>query len=65
MRDYDQERQQRHEEREKAMGDRTFRIGGEIFTSVANVSVDALRRISSTDVLTGESYIDAIEARRR
>ncbi len=62
MRDYDKERLERHVEREKLLGDRQFKIGGEFFTYKANVAVDVLRRLTSDTPLTGADYIDAIEA---
>lgn len=61
MRDYDEERAKRHAERDKLLGDRQFKVGGEVFVYKANVSVDVLRRMTSSDVLSGASYIDAIE----
>jgi hypothetical protein len=61
VKDYDAERQQRHKEREQALGDRQFKLGGEIFTYRANVSYDVLRRLTSDAPLTGSAYIDAIE----
>lgn len=62
MRDFDQERQERHEEREKTLGDRQFKLGGEIFTYRAHVPVDVLRTLTSERELSGGPYIDAIVA---
>lgn len=62
MRDYDKERLERHAEREKLLGDREFKVGGEVFIFKANVAVDVLRRLTSDTPLTGAAYIDAIEA---
>lgn len=62
MRDYDEDRRKRHEEREKLLGDRSFKLGGETFTFKANVSSDVLRRMTGeSEFLTGASYISAIE----
>lgn len=61
MRDFDSERRERHEEREKALGDRSFKLGGEVFTYRANVAVDVLRALTSETPLTGAAYIDAIQ----
>lgn len=61
MRDFDQERQERHQEREKLLGDRSFKLGGEVFTYRANVAVDVLRSLTSDTPLTGAAYIDAIQ----
>ena len=61
MKDYDIERAERHAEREKALGDRSFVFGGETFTYAANVSYDVLRNLTSEVPLAGQAYIDAIE----
>lgn len=61
MRDFDSERRERHDEREKALGDRSFKLGGEVFEFRANVSVDVLRSLSSDTPLMGGAYIDAIQ----
>jgi len=62
MRDFDQERKERHEERERLLGDRSFQIGGEVFSYHANVSVDLLQRLTSDTPLLGNEYIEAIKA---
>ena len=61
MRDFDQEREARHAEREKALGDRSFVFGGETFRYEANVPYDVLRNLTSEVPLAGQAYIDAIE----
>jgi hypothetical protein len=61
MKDFDKERAERHAEREKALGDRSFVFGGETFTYAANVSYDVLRNLTSEVPLAGQAYIDAIE----
>lgn len=61
MKDYDKERQERHAEREKQLGDRSFSFGGETFRFEANVSYDVLRNLTSDVPLAGQAYIDAIE----
>jgi hypothetical protein len=61
MRDFDLERQERHAERERLLGDRQFKVGGETFTYKANVSYDVLRALTSDDDLSGSAYINAIE----
>ena len=61
MKDYDKERAERHAEREKALGDRSFTFGGETFQFEANVSYDVLRNLTSEVPLAGQAYIDAIE----
>jgi hypothetical protein len=61
MKDFDLERAERHAEREKALGDRSFVFGGETFTYAANVSYDVLRNLTSEVPLAGQAYIDAIE----
>ena len=61
MKNYDQERAERHAERVKALGDRSFTFGGELFTYEANVSYDVLRNLTSEVPLAGQAYIDAIE----
>jgi hypothetical protein len=61
VRDFDAERQERHAERERLLGDRQIKIGGEVFTYEANVSYDVLRRLTSDVPLQGEAYITAIE----
>ena len=60
-RDFDKEREARHAERVKALGDRSFVFGGETFTYAANVSYDVLRNLTSEVPLAGQAYIDAIE----
>ena len=60
-RDFDKEREARHAEREKALGDRSFVFGGETFQYEANVSYDVLRNLTSDVPLAGQAYIDAIE----
>lgn len=61
MRNFDEERAERHAERERLLGDRKFQIGGETFVYEANVSYDVLRRLTSDVPLQGEAYITAIE----
>lgn len=61
MRNFDEDREQRHKERERLLGDRQIKIGGETFIYEANVSYDVLRRLSSEVPLQGEAYISAIE----
>lgn len=61
MQDFDVERQERHQERDRLLGDRTFRFGGEEFVYASNVSYDVLRRLTSDVPLQGEAYISAIE----
>lgn len=61
MRDFDQERQELHEQREREVGERQFKFGGETFSYVANVPYDVLRRVSSDEPLAGEDFINAIE----
>jgi len=61
MRNFDEDRLERHAEREKLLGDREFQIGGETFVYVANVSYDVLRNLTSDVPLSGETYINAIE----
>ncbi len=61
MRNFDSEREQRHAEREKALGDRSFTFGSEVFAYSSNVSYDVLRRLTSDVPLQGEAYITAIE----
>ena len=46
MRDYDLERAERHQERERLLGDRTFKLGGETFVFKANPSYDVLRQMT-------------------
>lgn len=62
MRDFDVERLERHAERERILGDREFKVGGETFVFKANVSYDVLRSLTSDEGLSGSAYIDAIEA---
>lgn len=62
MRDYDQERLERHKERERLLGDRQFKLGGETFTYKANPSYDTLRRMTEPTALSGAEYISAVEA---
>lgn len=62
MRDFDAERKERHEERERLLGDRTFKLGGEVFSHHANVSVNLLERLTSDTPLLGNEYIEAIKA---
>jgi hypothetical protein len=62
MKDFDVDREQRHREREQALGDRSFKLGGETFTYKANVAVDVLRNLTSDAPLTGAAYIDAIHS---
>lgn len=62
MRDFDKEIQERHAERERLLGDRTFKLGGEVFSYHANVSVDLLQRLTSDTPLLGNEYIEAIKA---
>jgi len=61
MKDYDQDREARHAEREQQLGDRSFVFGGEQFQFEANVSYDVLRNLTSEVPLAGQAYIDAIE----
>jgi hypothetical protein len=61
MVDYDKEREARHAERVKALGDRSFVFGGETFQYEANVPYDVLRNLTSDVPLAGQAYIDAIE----
>ncbi len=61
MRDFDKERVERHEERERLLGDRAFVFGGETFVFSAHISYDTLRRLTSDVPLAGEAYINAIE----
>jgi len=61
MKDFDKEREERHREREALLGDRSFKLGGEVFTYRANVAVDVLRSLTSDTPLTGAAYIDAIQ----
>lgn len=63
IRDFDADRAERHKEREQALGDRTFKLGGEVFAYNVNVSVDVLRQMSGeAEVLMGAAYINAIQA---
>ena len=62
MRNFDDERAERHAEREKQLGDRSFVFGGETFQYEANVPYDVLRNLTSDVPLAGQAYIDAIES---
>lgn len=62
MRDFDSERHERHEQREKELGDRSFIIGGEHFTYRANARYRVLRDMASiTSDTEGAVVIDTIE----
>lgn len=59
--DFDKERAERHEERLRRMGDRTFVLSGQTFTYRANASYTVLEAISATDELEGFQLIRALE----
>lgn len=61
MKDFDAERAELHKQREKEVGERQFKFGGETFSYIANVPYDVLRRVSSDEPLAGENFINAIE----
>lgn len=60
MKDFDADIEQRHREREAELGDRTFKLGGETFTYVANVPLDVLENLTSENVLLGGAYIKMV-----
>ena len=61
MKDFDTERRERHEKRERELGDRTFVLSGETFTWKANASYTVLEQVASTEDEDGTDLIHAME----
>ena len=61
MKDFDTERRERHAEREKEMGDRSFILSGKTFVYRANASYTVLEQIAATNDADGGDLIRAME----
>ena len=62
MRDYDQEIEKAHEERVAALGDRSFKLGGVVWTYDANPPLYVMEILTSDKMLVGDEYIAAVKA---
>lgn len=61
VKDFDTERRERNEEREREMGDRTFTLCGEQFTYLPRVSYTVLEEIATQADLEGAELIQSME----
>jgi hypothetical protein len=61
MKDFDTERRERHAERERMMGERSFVVGGETFYYRAVVSYTVLESIAGSGGLEGAELIHVLE----
>jgi hypothetical protein len=61
MKDFDAERQQRHEQRERELGDRSFRLGGETFQFRANPSYTSMEPLMKVQDAEGIEIIRLME----
>lgn len=62
MKDFDAERAVRHKEREKEIGDRSFKLGGHVFTFKANVPFNYMEEVGSvTAESSGGDVLGALE----
>ncbi len=60
--DFDSERRERHAQRERGLGDRTFVLSGQTFKWRANASYTALERLASADEKDGAELVRAMES---
>lgn len=62
MHDFDKARRERHEEREKLLGDRSFVFGGQTFQYRANVHYSVIRDVAEiTEDTDGKSVFTRLE----
>lgn len=61
MKDFDSERHERHAARERELGDREFKLGGETFTYRANTSYTVLEAIAAVNDAEGARVIELLE----
>jgi hypothetical protein len=63
MHDFDKERRERHEEREAALGDRSFTFAGRKFTYAANPSYKVTQSVAAmTAEMEGSAVFDTLES---
>lgn len=61
MKNFDDDREERHKQREAELGDRSFVLGGETFQFRAIVEYETLRSILTATELSGGAYISRVE----